>query len=636
MKGRVNPAFFAKKKPQEVLSQQVRRSHSDGMLNLSSRGLDAVPAEVFDLELSSGEKFWECVPTQKLDLSFNELKHLPSEFGVLSDLISLKIRNNSLVEMPLSFYSGCTLLKHLDLSQNRFALLSPQIDNLCQLRELLIFENGLLALPETLSALSQLVVLDVSNNRIEVFPSVVLPSLTTLNVCKNRLTALPMSLTSSVLLEVLECGANRIRDLPSLSQMGKLKRLDALENKLTSIPTLPRSGSLVFCNLGANCLTSALDLTNLLDQLGLSELHLPGNQVERLDFNIFRLASLKVLDVSNNSLEDLPFSLGYMQALHRINAAGNKIRSIRQSLISSQTAQSTERLKEFLRTRGPNPFSGEDVVVGHAAKIPGDTICSASSAMNYRLRETHQMCLDLSNMDLASLRESALMDKLFASPHVLDASQTAIALLELNLSGNQLQCVPGMELMEMRTLRALNLGNNKLGTGVTSSSSQTFSLPASLVVLDVASNSLRTEQLELIISGTGRLRVLKASSNSLDAIPTSIQGLAELRELQLSMNRIAYIENIDFSRLGTLECLNLSNNRITDIAALERAAPTLHTLVLDNNSITHVCAFLGSTRFCFQSLSLNGNPQRNVRMGVLERGTGAIVELLRMRHQGGE
>jgi hypothetical protein len=234
------------------------------------------------------------------------------------------------------------------------------------------------------------------------------------------------------------------------------------------------------------------------------------------------------------------------------------------------------------------------------------------------------MSLDLSNLEISSLQDCCLIDRLIASPHVLDPTQTWIGLLELDLSGNRLNNIPA-ELNELPVLRRLSLSSNKLGSYLGS-----FALPPTVVELDVSKNALDTFKLDQILAEVPRLAILKASNNVLDQLPSTLSDLSDLRELLLSFNKIISL-TIDFSRLVVLENVDLSHNRIEDISPLANVSSRLKTLLLDNNSISNIPVFLGSPRFNFLTLSFNGNPQKGIRAAVLERGTSAIVELLRMR-----
>ena len=636
MRGRagVNPAFFKARTDgdKESVHSLVSRGHTDGQLNLSSRDLKEVPREVFDVSLATGG-FWETVGTSKMDLSFNQIKAVPPEIESLTDLVSLKIRHNQLSGQgfPPSFWS-CNKLRHLDFAQNLVEDLEEGIGRLVELRELLVFENRLKRLPRILSALTQLQVLDVSSNQIDTFPEISLPRLVSLNVSKNRLVCLPASLQVFAALENLDCGANRIIALPALNALSRLKRLEAVENKIALLPPLP--SSLAFLNLGQNSLT---ELSSLEGLDSLSEIHVSGNSLTSIDLGLCYLPKLKVLDVGNNSLEDIPYTLGYIASLHRLVAVGNRIRSIRQALISNQTAHSTERLKEFLRTRGANPFGvGNDlpkgVITGGFSGVGGVCRSGAVSTVDYRIREAHAMSLDLSELELSSLRDCDLLAKLVGAPHVLDPLTQTVGIVELNLTGNFLEEIPE-ELSALKTLKSLNLSRNKLGMG--NYNSATDHLPQGLLSLFVSKNGLTTQNLNCIIAGARNLQVCIASSNAIDSIPQNLQALSELRELSMSFNRVGAISNIDFSRLAKLETLDLSNNKVADISCLE-AATSLQTLVLDNNDLVAIPSFLGSTRFNFQSLSFHGNPQKTVRMAVLQKGTTAIVDLLRMRCSAGE
>lgn len=631
-----NTAFFQKSKTEDAsIAQKIIRSHTEGSLNLSGKELKAAPIEIFDFTLSPGEKFWEAIPMQKLDLSFNQLSSFPAQLGLLTELISFKFRNNQCSELPAEFYLGCTNLRCLDFAQNKFARIDERIGGLSELRELVGFHNQLTTLPGTLAALSQLQVIDLSNNRLALFPSLDFPCLTHLNVSNNMLTTLPVSLSNYTSLESLECRSNRITLLPPLGKLRSLKRIDAMENKLVELPSLSAgiTSVLSFLNVGHNCLTT-IPPNSLTGLNALAELHLQDNNLTSLDSSISQCSSLKVLDVSNNSLDDLPYCLGYMLALHRIVASGNKIKSIRQSLLLTQSVQSTEKLKEYLRTRGPDPSEPErgELTVFDAAptsryqptsrKVP---VGDLSSFVQHRIRETHQMNCDLSSVGLSSLSACSFVDKLYASPNVIDAN-SRIGLVCLNLNGNGFDSFPA-ELRELQSLRVLSLASNKLGS---QGDIDAANIPPHVVSLDITKNAVSSEQLGMIISSARRLQVLIAPSNAIRSIPKNLETLTELRELRLSSNQIADL-GMDFSKLVALETLDLSNNRIPTINCLATASSSLSSLMLDNNDITNIPSFLGSPRFNFQSLTFFGNPQKNVRLAVMEKGTLAVIELLRNR-----
>jgi Leucine-rich repeat (LRR) protein len=453
-------------------------------------------------------------------------------------------------------------------------------------------------------------------------------------------------------LEVLECRTNKISRLPDLSRLAYLKRLDAMENKITEIPLIRPSRrkappTLAFINLGCNLLEN-FDPYSLGDQTALAELHVAGNALKTLPGSICTLPSLKVLDISNNALADIPYTLGYMKDLHRVSAAGNPIRTIRQSLLTSSTSSvETEKLKQFLRTRGPNPYELEEGAAVHvftssssssgpssgcaSLKTATDTHGSLTHTVELRIREVggQQKELDLSKLELTSLdlKSTSLIDRLLASPHCVDERAGTICLLKLNLSGNSIGPHFPAELGELRHLRSLDLRENKLGASPLEPGDS--SALGGLISLDLSGNKVR--DLGVIARNISRLQVLLASNNDIDALSPNLALLTDLRELCLSHNRrLSRLDTVDFSRLQSLTILDVSNCHISDISALESASSKFQTLLLDNNDLGSIPSFIGKfpSMIC---VSFYGNPQRNVRQAIMDRGTGAILELLRSR-----
>ena len=62
----------------QSLNALLRSCHSSGSLSLTNRDLSEIPLLLFSASLDEGEKFWEMVPLQKLDLSFNSICELPA------------------------------------------------------------------------------------------------------------------------------------------------------------------------------------------------------------------------------------------------------------------------------------------------------------------------------------------------------------------------------------------------------------------------------------------------------------------------------------------------------------------------------------------------------------------------------
>jgi Leucine-rich repeat (LRR) protein len=254
---------------------------------------------------------------------------------------------------------------------------------------------------------------------------------------------------------------------------------------------------------------------------------------------------------------------------------------------------------------------------------------SLTYAVELRLREIggQQKDLDLSKLELTSLdfKSISLIDRLQASPHCVDERGT-ISLLKLNLSRNNIGPQFPSELVELQHLRSLDLRENKLGASPLEAD---FSALGGLTSLDISGNKVK--DLAVIARNFSRLQVLLASNNDIEALSPSLALLTDLRELRLSHNkRLSRLDTVEFSQLKSLTILDVSNCHISDILAVESASSKLQTLLLDNNDLGAIPSFIGKfpNMIC---VSFCGNPQRNVRQAIIDRGTGAILELLRSR-----
>ena len=457
--GRRNEAFFNRNSSscttlgveRNSLATILRHARKTGSLSITGKDLSAIPLELFSNELAEGEKFWECEPITQLDLSFNRINNVGPQMAAFAEAQLMKFRSNEIVEFSVEVFQHCTALRHLDLGLNRLSGLDASINSLCELRVLLLPENDLKALPETLRECVHLQELDVHKNRLKNLPQLGMLQLRKLRCSKNELTSLPSSLSSCLKLEHLDCAANRIKSIPSLEDLECLKVLDAMDNALGRCPELPVvhrlegvGSGLELLNLAYNDLTSVPPALILHDKL--SEVHLQNNKLASLDAAFAEMTSLKLLDLSNNSLQEVPHELGYCVPLVSLLIDGNPIRSIRRTLITRQGSNSTEALKEFLRTRGEPPRSKK--VQSKSTTNKGQRTGSVLPAgLDLRIRDVPDRGghLDLKDCSLAPIVPRALFEELFRSNVVssltcIDASNNGLTMVPLDLSQTPLLC----------------------------------------------------------------------------------------------------------------------------------------------------------------------------------------------------
>ncbi|KAJ8021612.1 Leucine-rich repeat-containing protein 47 [Holothuria leucospilota] len=200
------------------------------------------------------------------------------------------------------------LLNFLEISDASLEELGDEIEQLQQLKNLILRGNLLQTIPETLGELSVLRTLDLSRNKID---------------------ALPDSIGNLSELYYCDVSGNQLTELPeTMSKLEHLTVLDVSNNKLSSLSCV--------------CLP---ELTHL------NELLASQNEIESLDHNIRNLSALKKLDLCNNKLTVIPADLASCSKLKELLLKGNPLKDSRLSKLVKQN-HSIKPILENIRTRG--------------------------------------------------------------------------------------------------------------------------------------------------------------------------------------------------------------------------------------------------------------------------------------------
>jgi hypothetical protein len=134
-----------------------------------------------------------------LDLSMQNLKSIPPELCLMTNLKELMLRDNELVSLPVEL-SRLTKLTSLRMSCNKLESIPSELCSLPNLRELYLHKNKLRSLPVEMGQLTTLIRLDLEYNKLESMPSELslLTKLQMLCVDKRQLQFVPPSLKSAV------------------------------------------------------------------------------------------------------------------------------------------------------------------------------------------------------------------------------------------------------------------------------------------------------------------------------------------------------------------------------------------------------------------------------------------------------
>ena len=146
-----------------------------------------------------------------------------------------------------------------------------------------------------------------------------------LNLSQNQLSSLSISITSQLRNCVkLDLHQNDIRYVPtSILELPVIKELNLSNNKITELPNVLWSASLIKLNLSHNKLNTLPDRATELCTYSMTGLQLENNQLKEVPYCICFLSTLNALDISYNpEIRILPPELGRLESLKRLNLKG--------------------------------------------------------------------------------------------------------------------------------------------------------------------------------------------------------------------------------------------------------------------------------------------------------------------------
>lgn len=150
-------------------------------LRLRNRGIDTLPPSIgllsklalLDLDFNNishiPSEFCQLTKLHTLSLSFNSLTTLPEEISNMSELVNLSINSNNISELPSSFWN-LTNLQTFYAFGNSIDYISEDIVNLENLIAISLGANNLSSLPESFFSLSNLKIVRLMDNNIATLP----------------------------------------------------------------------------------------------------------------------------------------------------------------------------------------------------------------------------------------------------------------------------------------------------------------------------------------------------------------------------------------------------------------------------------------------------------------------------------
>ena len=458
---------FLMEEAKEIVEKAVLNGETS--LELSSLELDILPFEFFSetlvyvTVLNLDYNDFQVLPAEISRLSAlrvlsatgNQLKELPETIKELENLQCLHLNENCLRELPL-FLSKLPNLEVVDATGNGIDSWKKGFGE--QLLELRLDENRLSTLPESLSCMKNLKVLDLGDNNLTSLPDDIgsLTKLEILNLSQNNITELPASVGDLPSLKILDLSGNHFEDLPeSFQSAGVIESFFMEKNYVKTLPSW--YGSL--CNIV---------------NLGMADNQLVGNPLPD-NFGSVSGKSLRTLDLSGNNISQLPDSVGELKHLEKLQLGsticelerrafqnGNWLHSLPNSFGWMINLQKLH-LDENLLTELPENFGSlvnlewADFGQNRLQRLP-ESFCSLTRLWFLQLSQNFLERLPDDFGNLTNLVELRLSNNYLAELPSSFANLTNLQTLDL--FHNELTKIP-KQLLNLKKLLRLDLDKNK-------------------------------------------------------------------------------------------------------------------------------------------------------------------------------
>ncbi|XP_069029758.1 PH domain leucine-rich repeat-containing protein phosphatase 2 isoform X3 [Embiotoca jacksoni] len=481
---------------------------------------------------------------------------------------ALKVVSQTVSLVDLSCYSLETVpeylfysqdITHLNLRHNFMSLQGP---------------GGLLNLPR----FSQLKSLNLSHNRLGVFPECVceILTLTELNLSCNSLHTIPVQIGNLQSLQTLSLDGNHLSSLPE--ELGGLFQLNSLGlsfNNFSHIPAVLERLSAVDKLAMAGNRVETLELCTLIRMSHLKNIDIRLNGLRWVKSeNLEAVSQVTQLDIRDNCLDSL--DLSSVCNLETLHCQRNQLGTLTLSGFTLRMLHTgSNRLTTVNIYPVPNQLTHMDLSQNLLEYLP-DWVCDCRKIE--MLDVTHNLLSELPSRLLNSLSLRKLLtgnNRLQRVPDLLDH----VPLEALDLQHNKLVELPEGLFYKALNLKYLNVSANALES--IPSSSQSEESLSTLQELYLTGNNLN-ENCGALLVGHQNLRILHIAYNQLLSFPAS-----------------------KLSKLELLEELNLSGNKLKTIPSTVSSCKRLHTLIAHSNHITVFPEILNLPEIKLVDLSCN-------------------------------
>lgn len=492
-------------------------------LNLGQNRLDAVPSAISSLH-----------SLRSLDLSYNRIRDISNaSYRGLEQLYGLNVEGNLVGNLSRGDFLDLPSLRVLNLAHNRIASVEQgTFENIPDLHALRLDSNGLHDMNGLFANLRDLLMLNISANRISLFDYAMIP----------------------VGLQWLDIHDNQIENLGNYFEIEaelKLRTLDASSNRLVEIEAASLPDGIELVMLNRNHIGKIAPFT-FLKKANLTRADLSENRLSSLDLNALRLSKVPVRrPLPEFSIAGNPFlcdcNIEWLQraAVSPVVASGNSPESRQYPRVVD--AHLVQCRLAFGRGTSPQLVS---LITAH----PSQFLCSYRShcfalchCCEFDACDCEMTCPDNCTCFYDQSWSTNIVD-CGANQHREVPGRIPMDVTDLYLDGNTIPELSPHTFIGRKNLRHLHLN----GSHIRTINNRTFNGLKSLLTLNLAHNELDT------------------------LYGYEFERLSDLRELYLQHNHILAIHNRTFTALRSLRVLRLDHNRIIEFELWTGLAHNVH------------------------------------------------------------
>ncbi|KIW95902.1 uncharacterized protein Z519_02967 [Cladophialophora bantiana CBS 173.52] len=528
-----------------------------------------------------------CINLREIKFTGNEAWRLPPSLAWASRLTVLDVSNNRLEQLEHAELHRLMGLVSLKLANNKLSELPPNFSYFRQLRSLNLSSNNFTTFPENICSLKSLVDLDISFNKLSSLPKI--SQLTTLErlwVTNNDLKG-PFNETFASLINLKEIDArfNAITNIDNVTSLPNLEQLLVGHNNITTFKgSFPKLRVLVLdhCPITSFELDqpvptlSSLNIASaklvefketMFDHMpNLQKLNLDKNHLSNMSSQIGRLTKLEFLSMAKNPLNIVPPSIGNLAELKFLNLRECNVKSLPPEIWYCKKLETLNLSSNVLET-----FPKQN-----AAPPPNEL-------KDYTPTATPGLSTSPSFDDLGKLEDFQARRPSQASSGMMSIGSSPGARKNsvVSLSAHRKQSV----ISRTNTEYSMSIATRKDSNISQARLHNTFA--GSLRYLYLADNRLEDDVFrELVL--LPELRVLNLSYNELDDFPQGVlRRWPQLSELYLSGNELTSLPSDDLEESSNLRILHLNANRFQVLPAELCNVHKLSTLDVGSNSLKY-------------------------------------------------